>query len=248
MCTNGNYKVFGRTSGEENGVRYTFNIAGYGSNGISEPYSEMTNSVNDEWGLPNNPTSKGQLTDHRKFVEGSFSHSGFYFNFIQAQTSRGVIDYYPGVDDGHLAEIQSSNSIVGYKNNIGKLEFNCKIGYYSFRNRLDYKHNSDTTAYGFSDIFSNAIDAEVNTNYNISSSWLIQLGIYYRRVFRNKLVVDAPNISDDCVNLSAGLSRENRIYTQTTFLQTRYSFAKKIDVTAGLRIELTPSHTISYNV
>ena len=248
MGTNGNYTIFGRTSGEENGIKYTFNVSGYGSNGISEPYSKMTNNINDEWGLPNNPTSKGQLTDHRKFIEGSFSYSGFYFNFIQTQTSRGVIDYYPGFDDGHLAEIQSSNSIVGYKNHFGKFEIDGKIGYYSFRNRLDYMHNSDTTAYGFNDIYSDAIDAEVNTNYNINSSWLVQLGMYYRRVLRDKLVVDAPNISDDYNNLSAGLSRENRINTWATFLQTRYSFAKKIDITAGMRIEQTPSYTSSYNV
>lgn len=247
--TNMNYKVFGRVAGEKEKLKYSINLSAFGSNGINEPYSKMASKIENDWGLPDNPTSNGQLTDHRKFIDAWFSYDKFYFGFLQSHTHKGVIDYYPGYDDGHIAHIQSSNSIFGYKNSFGEqVDIKAQIGYYSFRNLLDYKHNSDTTAYGFNDIFCDAMDAEFNINLKPSNKWNINLGAYYRQVFRDKLVVDAPNLSDDYVNLDAGLSRKDRKHTWATFFQTSYSVTPQIILLAGARIEQTPSYKINYAV
>jgi outer membrane receptor for ferrienterochelin and colicin len=247
--SNGNYKAFGRISGENEKLKFSVNIGAYGSNGLNWPYSKMTNTIEDSWSLPNNPTSNGQLADHRKYFDTWLSYEYFYFGYSQTHTNRGVIDYYPGYEEGHIAEIESANSFLGYKREFGsKVDLNAEIGYYSFRNRLDYKHNSDTTAYGFNDIFSNAFDAEINLNLNLTESWFISFGAYYQGILRNKLVVDAPNLSNDYVNLDAGLSRIDNKYTWATFVQSSYSLSDKLSLFAGARIEQTPSYFISYSV
>ncbi|MDX9846307.1 MAG: TonB-dependent receptor [Tenuifilaceae bacterium] len=247
--TNGNYKVFGRITGGNGNLKFNVNLSGFGSDGIGTPYSSMTDNINEDWSLPNNPKSDGQLEDHRIYIDSWFNYEDFYFGFQQTHTNRGVIDYYPGYKDGHLAQIQSTNSFVGYRKNlIDNFSLQAEVGYYSFRDLLDYKHNSDTTAYGFNDIFSDAIDAELNLNANINSKWNISFGTYYRRILRDKLVVDAPNISDDYVNLNAGLSRDNRIQTWGIYFQSTYSITSKLDALIGARIEQTPSYTINYAV
>ncbi|MFP4556875.1 MAG: TonB-dependent receptor plug domain-containing protein [Bacteroidales bacterium] len=247
--TNGNYRVFGRTSGEKDKLKYSFNAGAYGSNGIEEPYSKMTNNIDDAWQLPDNPTSKNQLTDHRMYFDGWLTYDNFHFGFSQTQTSRGVIDYYPGFDDGHLAEIQAANTTFGYSKRFNeKLEIKADASYFSFRNRLDYKHNTDTTAYGFNDIYSDAIEVEATINLNLSNNWSVVWGNYYRRILRSKLVVDAPNLSEDYVNLDAGLSRDNKKYTWASFVQTSFDISENLNLLAGIRVEQTPSYQISYAV
>jgi outer membrane receptor for ferrienterochelin and colicins len=247
--SNGNYKAFGRISGEYEKLKFSVNIGTYGSNGINQPYSKMTNLIEDSWDLPNNPSSKGQLTDHRKYIDSWFNYEYFYFGFSQTHTNRGVIDYYPGYKNGHIAEIESANSFFGYKREVGSnVDINAEVGYYSFRNRLDYNHNSDTTAYGFNDIFSNAFDMELNLNINITESWFVSFGAYYQKILRNKLVVDAPNLSNDYVNLDAGLSRLDNKFTWATFVQSSYALSRRVSLHAGARIEQTPSYYISYSV
>lgn len=249
LGTNGNYRLAARISGNQNRLKYAVNLSGFGSNGICEPYSKMTNHISNNWNLPSNPLSDGQLEYHRMSVDAWFSIDNFYFGFLQSQSNRGVVDYYPGFGDGHVAQVEATNSVIGYKKSFGQShEINAEVGYYSFRNLLDYKHNSDTTAYGFNDIFSNAIDVDLNINLNPGKAWNVSLGAYYRRVLKDKLVVDAPNISNDYVNLNAGLNRENRIQTWAVFLQSSYALSSKVSLFAGARIEQTPSYTLSYAV
>ena len=246
---NGNYRTFARINGGNNSIFYTFNAAIYGSNGINRSYSEMTDNIDNSWGLPQNITSKGQLTDSRKYFDFSLKTGDFHFNLSQTNTRRGVIDYYPGYDDGHLAEIQSSDALVGYSKVLSnKLIVNLDVGYYSFRNRLGYKHNSDTTAYTFNDIYSDAADAELNINIKPFKRLDLSFGTYYQMVFRDKLVVDAPNLSDNYINLDAGLSRDNRKYTWAAYTQASYFVTPKFTILGGLRIEQTPSYTINYAV
>lgn len=246
---NGNFRTYARLSGESDKIAYTFNASVYGSDGIDRPYSEMTDHIDQSWGLPQNATSNRQLTDHRKYFDFSLSTNGFHFTASQTNTKRGVIDYYPGFDDGHLAEIQSSNALVGYSKTLSNaFNFNFDIGYYSFRNRLSYKHNSDTTAYGFNDIYSDAMDAELNINLKPVKNLDISVGTYYQMVFRDKLVVDAPNLSINYVNLDAGLSNNNTKQTWAAFTQANYSVNQKLSILGGLRIEQTPSYTINYAV
>jgi len=245
---NGSYRTFARITGESNKISYAFNASFYGSNGINRPYSDMTDNIS-RWALPPKSTSNGQLTDQRKYFDFSLKTGDFHFNFSQTNTRRGVIDFYPGYDDGHLAEIQSANILVGYKKILSNsINVNFDVGYYSFRNRLDYKHNSDTTAYGFNDIFSDATDGEFNINLKLIKNLDISFGTYYQMVLRDKLVVDAPNLSDNYVNLDAGLSRENRKQTWAAFTQMSYSVNPNFTILGGLRIEQTPSYTISYTV
>lgn len=247
--SNGNYRAFGKVSGMSDRFEYSVNLSGYGSNGITEPYSKMTDFINDDWDLPQNSTSEGQLEYHRFFLDAWFSFDNFYFGFLQSHSKRGVIDYYPGYNDGHIANIQSTNSVFGYRKEFGKNnEISAEIGYNSFRNLLDYKHNSDTTAYGFNDIFSDAVDMELNANLNPTTKWNLTLGALYRRIERAKLVVDAPNLSNDYVNLDAGLARNHRIQTWAAYFQTSYALTKKFRVLAGARVEQTPGYTISYAV
>jgi len=246
---NGNYRTYARINGGSNKIFYTFNASIYGSNGINRPYSEMTNNVDNSWGLPQDISSKGQLADNRKYFDFSLKTGDFHFNLAQTNTRRGVIDYYPGFDEGHLAEIQSSNALLGYSKVLSNsLIVNLDVGYYSFRNRLGYKHNSDTTAYTFNDIYSDATDAELNINFKPIKKLDISFGAYYQMVFRDKLVVDAPNLSNNYINLDAGLSRDNRKYTWATFTQASYFVSPKFTILGGLRIEQTPSYTINYAV
>lgn len=247
--SNGNYRAYGRVSGGSDKLKFSINLAGYGSNGINQPYSKMTDDIHDGWNLPANPTSSGQLEYHRIYLDAWFSIDNFYFGFLQSHSKRGVIDYYPGFDDGHLANIQATSSVFGYKRSFSKeIEAKAEVGYYSFRNLLDYKHNSDTTAYGFNDIFSDALDAELNINLNPTSKWDVTFGANYRRVMRDKLVVDAPNLSDDYVNLDAGLARGHTIQTWAAFFQTSYALTDRFSLFAGARVEQTPGYEISYSV
>lgn len=249
LGNNGNYRTFARFTGESNKISYSFNASIYGSDGIDRPYSDMTDHIENYWGLPANPTSKGQLTDNRKYFDFSLKTNDFHFTISQTNTRRGVIDYYPGFEDGHLAEIQSSNALVGYTKDLTKnINLNFDVGYYSFRNRLGYKHNSDTTSYGFNDIYSDASDAELNLILKPIKDLEVTIGAYYQLVFRDKLVVDAPNLSENYVNLDAGLSRDNRKQTWASFTQASYSVNSKLTLLGGLRIEQTPSYTINYAV
>jgi len=248
--SNGNYRGFTRVEGEiENKISYTFNAGIYGCNGIDKPYSDMTDHIEPYWGIKQNATSKNQLTDNRRYIDFSLKSNGFHFNMSQTNTKRGVIDYYPGFDDGHLAELQSSNFQMGYNKNISNnLGVNFDIGYYSFRNRLGYKHNSDTTSYGFNDIFSDAADAELNISFKPTEKIDVSFGSYYQVVLRDKLVVDAPNLSDNYVNLDAGLSRDNIKQTWAAYTQVSFAITSNLSVLGGLRIEQTPSYTINYAV
>jgi outer membrane receptor for ferrienterochelin and colicin len=247
--SNGTYKTFARISGKSLNTSFTVNASAYGSDGINRPYSAMTSIIEPAWNLPNNATSKNQLTDHRKYIDLSLTHGNFYFGLMQTHTKRGVIDYYPGYDDGHLAEIQAANFYGGYRKTFQNwMTLNLKTGYYSFRNRLGYKHNSDTTSYGFNDIYSDAADVELNLNGQPIPKMEITFGAYFQTVLRDKLVVDAPNISDDYMNLSAGLARHDKKYTWATYLQASYQLTNRINVLGGLRIEQTPSYTIHYSV
>ncbi len=246
---NGNYRTVARVNGGNSKIQYTFNAAIYGSNGINRPYSDMTDSFPSKSKVPSDLSSKGQLTDNRKYFDFSLKTDDFRFNYSQTNTRRGVIDFYPGYNDGHLAEIQSSNALVGYSKVLSNsLAFNLDIGYYSYRNRLGYKHNSDTTAYTFNDIYSDAADAELNINLKPTKRLDISFGSYFQMVLRDKLVVDAPNLSEGYVNLDAGLSRDNKKYTWAAFTQASYSFSQKSTILGGLRVEQTPSYTIDYAV
>lgn len=247
--SNGNYNAVSRISGESNNFHFTFNASLYGSDGISRPYSEITNNIDESWNIPANATSDGQLSDNRKYFDASLNYNSFFANFSQNSTKRGVIDFYPGYDDGHLAEIQSSNTVFGYNSNFSDIfKIRLAFGYYSFRNRLGYKHNSDTTSYGFNDIYSDAADAEFNINFKLIKKLDLTIGAYHQIVLRDKLVVDAPNLSDNYVNLDAGLSRENRKQTWAVFSQASYELTKKLSILGGLRIEQTPSYKIDYAV
>jgi len=249
LGNNGNYRTFARVNGVNGRIMYTFNAGIYGSNGINRPYADMTDHIEDSWGLPQNGTSKGQLADNRRYFDFSLKTGNFRFNLSQTNTRRGVIDYYPGYDDGHLAEIQSSNALVGYSKDINDIiSINFDVGYYSFRNRMDYKHKSDTTAYTFDDIYSDAADAELNVNLKPTKKLDVSFGVYYQMVLSDKLVVDAPNLSEEYVNLDAGLSRDDKKYTWAAFTQARYALNQKFSVLGGLRVEQTPSYTINYAV
>jgi len=248
LGSNGNYRTFVRMVGNvSNKISYTINAGIYGSDGINRAYSDMTDHIDSTWNLPQNARSKGQLTDNRKYIDFSLQSKSFHFSMSQSNTRKGVIDFYPGFDDGHLAEIQASNVQVGY-NKVFANDVNVKfdIGYYSFRNRLGYKHNSDTTSYGFNDIYSDAADAELSLNYKPTKKFDISIATYYQTVFRDKLVVDAPNLKNDYINLDAGLSRNERKETWALYSQTSYSISPKFTILGGLRIEQTPSYSIYY--
>lgn len=249
LGSNGNYRTFARVSGGNEKSFFTLNTSIYGSGGIERPYSDMTRNIDNSWGISQNKTSKGQLTDNRKYLDISYKMGDFHFNLLQSLTRRGVIDYYPGYDDGHLAEIQSTSVLGGFSKELSKKSStNLNIGYYSFRNKLDYKHNSDTTSYTFNDIYSDAIDAELNVNFKPTNRLDISFGSYLQMVLRDKLVVDAPNLSSNYVNLDAGLSRTNKKFTWAAFTQASYVINKKFSILGGLRIEQTPSYTINYAV
>lgn len=249
--TNEQYSGFARISDNTVNLSYTINLGLYGTNGIDVPYANMMSDPTalTSWGLPTNMTSKGQLYDHRKYLGATLKYKNFYFESSQTYTNKGVIDYYPGIADGHLAEIQSSNNVLGYNNTVSdKLNLNLKLGYYSFRNRLNYKHNSDTTAYGFNDIYSDAADVEVNVNYLPIENLNTLLGAYFRYIHRDKLVVDAPNLSNNYINLDAGLAREDFKVNWAVFMQSTYTIMKKFHIIGGIRLEQTPKYDISYMV
>lgn len=246
--SNGNYKTFGRIAGEREKVRYTFNAGMFGSRGVEQPYLEMTDYIDPSWNLPSNPTTKGQLKDYRKYFGVSMGIGDLVFEFAQTTTNRGVIDYYPGYADGHQAEIESAYSYFSYTKALSEsLSVNLKTGYSAFRNRLGYRHNSDSTAYGFNDIFSKSADGEVHLSYN-RNKFTANVGLTYHMVFEDKLVVDAPNLSNDYINLDAGIDESKLKRTWALYTQVNYDFSRKLSVLAGLRIEQTPSYTMSYAV
>lgn len=246
---NGQYRVFGKVSSKTDIFNFTLNAGIYGDNGIDEPWEKMNTVVspNGEWGnFP--PTSKGQLEDHRKYVDFSFDHKGLFARYQQTATDRGVIDYYPGHADGHLARLQATSLVIGKNITISKqLGLKLKAGYYTFRNLLDYKHNSDSTAYTFNDIYSESFDVELNTVWNPSEKFNVITSGYYRGVLRDQLTVDAPNLSIGYYNLDAGLSRNNNKYTWALFSQGQYT-VEKFSVVAGIRLEQTPKYNIDYRV
>ncbi|HOZ14121.1 MAG TPA: TonB-dependent receptor plug domain-containing protein [Tenuifilaceae bacterium] len=246
---NGQYRAFGKAVAKNEIFTFTANAGVYGNYGIDEPWEKMNTVVNPngEWGdIP--PTSKGQLEDHRKYFDFSLDYKGLFARFQQTATDRGVIDYYPGYDDGHLARIQTTNLVVGktflLNNN---LSFTFKGGYYTFRNFLDYKHNSDSTAYTFNDIYSESFDLELNTVWTPSDKFNIITSGYYRKALRDQLTVDAPNLSVGYYNLDAGLSRKNSKYRWAIFTQAQYSI-EKLSIVGGIRFEQTPKYDIDYRV
>lgn len=246
---NGQYRVFGKASAKANDFNFTLNAGIYGDDGINEPWEKMNTVVNPngEWGdIP--PTSKGQLEDHRKYIDFSFDYKGFFARYQQTATDRGVIDYYPGYGDGHLARIQASNFVIGHNISLNKhYALNLKAGYYTFRNFLDYKHNSDSSAYTFNDIYSESYDLEINAVWTPSDRFNIITSAYYRQVLRDQLTVDAPNLSLGYYNLDAGLSRHNKKYTWAFSSQAQYT-AEKFSAVAGIRFEQTPKYNIDYRV
>ncbi|MBN1991015.1 MAG: TonB-dependent receptor [Bacteroidales bacterium] len=246
--SNGYYKMFGRIAGEREKVRYTFNASMTGAGGIDQPYSKMTDNIDPSWNLPSNPSSSGQLKDYRKYFGVSMAIGELIFEFAQTTTNRGVIDYYPGYDNGHNAEIESAYSYFSYTKSFGEsLTANFKTGYSAFRNRLGYKHNSDTTSYGFNDIFSKSADGEVHISYN-KPKFTASAGLTYHMVFQDKLVVDAPNLSNDYINLDAGIDESKFKHTWAIYSQVNYDFSHKVSALVGFRVEQTPAYIMSYAV
>lgn len=249
--SNGNYNAFMRFSDKKDDLSYTINAGMYGSNGIDAPYAGMMSNPANllDWNLPEDATSTGQLEDHRKYLGISLKHKSLFFEHSQAFTRRGVVDFYPGYDDGHLAEIQAANTVIGFNQTYGNnTTMNLKLGYYSLRNRLDYKHNTDTTAYGFNDIYSDAFDGEINLNFEPSDKFMASVGAYYRFIFRDKLVVDAPNLSVNYNNLDAGLSRHDSKSNWAVYAQAGYTIKEKIQLIGGIRFSQTPQYDINYMV
>ena len=250
-----NYKGFAKLSKTSKDYTYSIHTGIYGNNGIDKAYADMMTNPEDPinglpaWGLSPAATTAGQLANHRGYLGASFSFKNFYFENSQSFTRRGVIDFYPGFEDGHLAEIQASNMVFGYKQEIPEhSRLNIQLGHYSFRNRLDYKHNSDTTGYSFNDIYSDALDFEFNYGFSITPKIKTELGIYYRYIYRDKLIVDAPNLSPDYINLEAGLTRNENKHNRALYAQFIYSPNNKFRFIGGLRAEQSPQYDIYYQL
>ena len=247
--TNQAYKAFVRVADHDGELKYSINAGVRGSDGIDTRYGRMMSdrSAMESWGLPFNAMSGGQLADHRSYFGASLAYKSFYFESSQTATNRGVIDYYPGVGEGHLAEIQASNSVIGYRDMFNEtLGLHAKAGYYTFRNRLDYGHNN-SQAYTFNDIYSKAMDAEINLLFNPSEKLQTLFGTYFRQVNRTKLVVDSPNLSAEYNNLDAGQGRDESKYNWAFFADATYKISEKFAFSAGVRVEQTPSYKIDYS-
>jgi outer membrane receptor protein involved in Fe transport len=91
-------------------------------------------------------------------------------------------------------------------------------------------------------------DFEINAIYKPTKHLDIISGLYRREAIKAKLVVDAPNLSDNYVNLDAGLNRNNRKATNALFTEINYRFNGKINLIAGLRLEQSPKYNIDYAV
>ncbi len=245
---NGNYKAFTRLSGEKEDFSYSLNASFYGSNGIDKPYREMMNnpSIISSWNLPLYASTDGQLEDHRRYFNLSMKYKDVYIESSQTMTSRGTVDFQPGVDDGHLAQIQSSNFVFGVDKKLGKnFNLNARIGYYSFRDILNYKTGTDSALYEYNDIYSEAIDAEINCNFKLSPKIEFSVGAYYSIVLRDKLKVDQP-LYNGYANMDAGLNRDENKMTWAVYSQITYNISSKLSVMGGLRLEQTPQYHINY--
>ena len=245
---NGNYKAFTRLSGEKEDFSYALNASFYGSNGIDKPYSEMMNnpSIIPTWNLPIDATTAGQLEDHRRYFNLSMKYKDIYVEASQTMTKRGTVDFQPGVEDGHLASIQSSNFVFGADKTFGKnFNVNARIGYYSFRDILNYKTATDSGSYEFNDIYSEAVDAEINCNLKPSKNMELSIGAYYSYVLRDKLLVDQP-LYLGYANMDAGLDRDDEKMTWAVYTQLTYHLSPKLSVMVGIRFEQTPQYSINY--
>jgi outer membrane receptor protein involved in Fe transport len=250
-----NYKIFAKHTQTSKDFSYSVNAGIYVNSGIDKAYADMMSNPEDpanglpSWGLSPTARTTEQLSNKRGYLGSSFTFGNFYFENSQSFTRRGVIDFYPGYEDGHLAEIQASNMVFGYKREIqDHSRLNVQLGHYNFRNRLDYKHNSDTTAYSFNDIYSNALDVELSYALSITQNFKTEFGLYYRYIYRDKLIVDAPNLSPDYINLEAGLERNEGKHNRALYTQLIYNPNNRFQFIGGLRAEQSPRYDICYRL
>ncbi len=246
------YNVSGKIADADKlkNISYSINFGIHGNKGIDAKYANMMSDAQrklTEINLPIDAGTYGQLSDNRMFVGASLDYKEFYFHATQTYTKRGVVDFYPGYEDGHKAEIESSNFLVGYEHIFKEKNYlKTEIAHYNFRDRLNYKHDNDTNSYTFSDVFSSAVSFTTSyiETYN-KFSWALDFNTRY--VYKNKAIVDAPNLHPSYNNFYAGLDKGGKINTALS-LNVQYAILPKLTMIGGIRAEYTPKYDIFYRI
>ncbi len=249
--TNENYKASIKVSefSKNTSINITAGLHLY--KGIVAKYKDMMSDLSllETLDLPEDADTYGQLRYNRAYFGSSLNFKDFYLRTTTTYTSKGVIDLMPGIETGHLAQINSNNILFGYKKNLNKNNIiKVELGHYNFRNRLDYKfYDTQLATYSFNDAATAATDIKVNHIKEFKKAF-ISTNVYYRHIYVASATVDIPSISPYLTNLTLGLPlfKNKKNIAVSTYGQ--YNITEKLTVLTGIRTEYTPSYDIAYNI
>ncbi|MCB4756613.1 MAG: TonB-dependent receptor plug domain-containing protein [Elusimicrobia bacterium] len=242
--TGGDYRGAVRGASHSGDITVVGNASAYGTDGIDEPYKKMITSPSGLGaGLSDDGSFKGQLEDHRRFMDlsGDFGNFHGYLSYIQ--TKMGIVDVFPSPSPkGHQIDVSAANASLNYEKKFSP-EFSLKgtLGDRSYVINYDYElFNENNYAPQIFDAHSYnvALDAFYTPTHQLNTL----AGIERRTVDGVRGSLDLPGFGDfyqDWEQIA-----NTPIITDSAYTQVDYKPWNKLKAVAGVRVEKTHDYDL----
>jgi outer membrane receptor protein involved in Fe transport len=248
----GNYgalETFGRFSGSVEDIQYRMNLGFKGDAGLDVPYSELTsnNGILDYANVSPEDRTGGLLEHSSRYFDFSFEDDGLFGIFSYNESAMEVMDGMPSVGEGSEITHFATNMNVGYKKDFTeRFSFKGMVGYYMHSHNLDYERIRPHS-FSLDSKKSRAFDVDISSNLKFFNDKMkLLVGFYTRNVLELYQVADFPEGGLHRGDGEIMIPRDDIMATNALYSQITYTFAEKIDIIAGVRVEHVSPYEISY--
>lgn len=247
----GNYgrkKLNFKYSGEKKELKYSINVAFDKTDGIDNPFSDITTKMGilDYVGIEKNSTISGQRDDSRKYFQIALDFENFFTDFSYAETQKDVFDGLPNYYGGSQMITNAVNFVLGYEKQFSRLFTGlARFGYYSHNHTLNY-NVFRPNYYEIDAQQTHSYDFEINGIFNISEKLEILFGLYRRSVQDILQISDFGYYSLNAGQGEIGLPSDETYSNHAVFTQIKYSPFSKIKFVGGVRLELIDEYNMEY--
>jgi outer membrane receptor protein involved in Fe transport len=255
-------QLFGRTAGSQGDLKYSANASVYNTKGIGysinklvretsiatdkndkQYYGRASSEILDECGIPMDYSTNGRLENNQKYINLSCSYKPLTIDFSYNESVGEGYYVYPSPYEGSPT-LMSNTSIMGnYRKDLSKrITIEGKLNYSAYRNlsKYDYLYKE---FYGIQQHECNTIESEVNVFYRITNYLNLTSGLYERSILNAYNMFDIPAFRRS--HQYYELDKNDHITTQAWYNQVDFQPFKKLKITAGLRMEQMPQHTLN---
>ncbi|MGE5341882.1 MAG: TonB-dependent receptor plug domain-containing protein [Candidatus Omnitrophota bacterium] len=238
----GTQKIFGRATGQEGKLNYSFNASILNTEGIDVALKDMVTDFSqfEEKDFTNSRT-KDKLGRNEKYFNLSSAFKDFSLDITHTQVKKKLYFGFPTVEEGSMDYITSTNVTLGIKKELsdairvdGKITYSENRDSYSFKDLLpEY--------YGAQVVQTNAVEGQLNAFISAAPNMDISSGLYCRSIYYADSTL---RISKASLNRSIFLGKGDQIGTYAFYTQVNYSPFNKLRIILGGRVEQSPKYQI----